>query len=911
MAIFSRKDKSSEIAKAVAAELAKAGMAGSPYANSGYSNATPAQPTGAQGIIQVAGQATPMPRPGGAFGNILGPAAPLLPSPLDPVLDDTGRAVPRKWEYPVAANLNLTQTAVPFGILRSLTDQCDIIHRCIEIRIAEIVKMEWSFTVTGSAIQAIMEEENVSHAKAAKIGREKYAKQISELQAFWQNPYVSADRGWAEWITEFLWQHFAFDGVPIYPRYNLGKKIIGFDVIDAATIKVLLDNRGDIPHPPAPAYQQILWGFPRGEFTASEDASGDYYAGPGRGDQFISDQLAYFVRNRRTWSPYGFSSVEQCIPAATLYLERQTWMRQEFTEGATPKTWMRTNSAELDHLKLAAFERVLNDKLAGSTAERHRVKVLPEGFDPVNMPQQESYYKPEMDEFIIKRIASCFGVSPSQLGVVARAGLGGGKGHQEGESDNAETVSKRPMENFLVEVINSLCRRFLDTDPNITFVLDDNESGKDEQAKAAGYQTALFSGQLTINDIRGATGMPLFDMAEADEPMIVSGGAPTFLKGLLEQDTSGETVGMKANSEDKPAAEPTAKPATPEPTETPAETDPGKAAKAELVAYKRFAAKRVTAGKWRDFVFTTVDAGTAELLNAQGRELVEKGASSGDNPKAPTGPSGTNKRHYSELPGHDDKQRIADYYSPLITKAISGNTTGVEAAVAQALAKALKGKSATPEDKAAAHKAAADNIKFDPAALKAVLSNLYGDAGMAGTKMALDQIGGAAKIGTGIEGLVAGMNWDKWKPGNPKAALEMADGRMRSMLTSLDITLKQIAETTQDRIGNVIADGISQGLAAREIAAGIYALLDETSLTYPDRGDVIAITESNRAFNGAAMDSYAEADLPGWEWITYDNVCDECEAEAGEHAIGDDYPPLHPNCRCAVVGMAPTYSPED
>ena len=163
------------------------------------------------------------------------------------------------------------------------------------------------------------------------------------------------------WMTEALWQVFTFDQLCVYPRYTLGDKLdaskgstvfpIGFDVIDAPTIKILLNNRGDIPHPQeGPAYQQILWGFPRGEFTASPDADGEFFSGPGRADQFLTDQLFVSIHNRRTWSVYGYSPVEQAIPAATEYLERQRWRRSEYQDGATPKTWMRTNSTELDEI---------------------------------------------------------------------------------------------------------------------------------------------------------------------------------------------------------------------------------------------------------------------------------------------------------------------------------------------------------------------------------------------------------------------------------------------------------------------------------------------------------------------------------------------------------------------------------
>ena len=615
MALFRRKDKTLEMAKAIVAELEKGANVG-PYANVGYAQSA-AQMTqnmtpGTQ--IQVAGEAVAMPRPGGGFGAILGPSAPLLPAPLDPTLDESGRAVPRKYEYQVAQNLNITQTLVPYQVLKALVEQCDIIHRCVEIRVSEISKMDWSFTLSNSAITEIMQEENCSHAKAAKIGRERYGEEIARLTEFWENPYVATDRSMVEWMTEALWQVFTFDQLCIYPRYSIGAKLdakagdkvypIGFDVIDAPTIKILLDNRGDIPHPPLPAFQQILWGFPRGEFTASPDTEAqNLYSGAGRSGQFITDQMFVSVKNRRTWTVYGYSPVEQAIPAATLYLNRQRWMNAEYQEGVSPKTWMKSNSMEYDPVKMAALERVLNDKLAGSTAERHRVKLLPDGFEPVAMPSEDEKYKAEYDEFIIKRIASCFGVSPTALGVLPRSGLGG-SGEHKGQQDAVDAVSQRPMEAYVVEFINALSRRFLGMSKAVTFNLNDESNSADEAAKASAFKTALESGQMTLNDVRGDLGLPLYDMAEADEPFIVTSQGPQFLKGSLAIAASGETIGDKDEE-------------TPEVPEVPeVETD---RLEAEKAAFAKFVKARTKSGKWRDFEFVYADPIEAENLNTQGR----------------------------------------------------------------------------------------------------------------------------------------------------------------------------------------------------------------------------------------------------------------------------------------------------
>ena len=637
MAIWNRKPKVSEdeLSRLIADEVSKAL---NPYASAGGAvvPSMPGMPSGYAGgggqnmLLQTPGTpAMPLPRPADAFGSQLGPAMPFLPAPLDPVFDDSGRSLPRRYQYDVAWNLNLQERLTPWSTLRALSEQCDVVHRCIEIKAAEIVGLDWDFTVSDHAITKIMQEENVGHAKAAQMARDEYGEEIDRLKKFWENPYVHGDRGWAEWITEVCWQHFVYDGIPIYPRYNLGGDVIGFEIIDAATIKPLLDNRGDIPHPPAPAFQQILWGFPRGEYQASPTNDGEFFTNTGQNNEFVRDQLAYYVRNRRTWSPYGFSAVEQAIPAATLYLERQMWMKSEFTEGTMPRTFMETDSDELDHLKLASLERVYNDNLAGQTAERHRIKLLPKSFKPIFAPSIDERYKADYDEFLIKRMASPFGVTPTQLGVIPKTGLGG-KGQQDGEQDQAETMSKRPTEQFLIDMVNSLSRRFLNAERSVTFVLQDPGTVESQVKQAQALQISLYSGQKTLNAVQAELGQPLYDMPEADEPFIVAGSVITFLRGMLETDSSGETVGQvaetgdAANEQQESSAAISQTPTNQAPDGIEPAKEPAKQTEDEMKLFKAFVGKRSKTGKWRDFAFDAVAPDVAKVLNDRARADVEK-----------------------------------------------------------------------------------------------------------------------------------------------------------------------------------------------------------------------------------------------------------------------------------------------
>lgn len=84
------------------------------------------------------------------------------------------------------------------------------------------------------------------------------------------------------------------------------------------------------------------------------------------------------------------------------------------------------------------------------------------------------------------------------------------------------------------------------------------------------------------------------------------------------------------------------------------------------------------------------------------------------------------------------------------------------------------------------------------------------------------------------------------------------------------------------------------------------------------RAETITRTETLDAVNSGQREAWLEADRAGlldadlvMEWIASDDACDECASLDGEQAEldgefsddGDDGPPLHPNCECAL-GLA-------
>ena len=101
------------------------------------------------------------------------------------------------------------------------------------------------------------------------------------------------------------------DAPAIELRRNRGGDIIGLDIVDGATIKLLFDATGRRPKPPAPAYEQVIHGRPWKLLTG--------------------DELLYLPRNPRPHKAYGFGPVEQIVMTVNIALRRQAMQLQHFT----------------------------------------------------------------------------------------------------------------------------------------------------------------------------------------------------------------------------------------------------------------------------------------------------------------------------------------------------------------------------------------------------------------------------------------------------------------------------------------------------------------------------------------------------------------------------------------------------
>ncbi len=195
-------------------------------------------------------------------------------SPGNPLSATVPSTAGRQYDFQVASNLNIrprAEEAIGFGDLRALADAYYLVRLAIETRKDQLVKLKW-------VMKPIDDKKQPDQ-------------RCKDLTTFFKQPDQRHD--WQDWLRMLMEDVFVTDAPAVYYHPNFGEKPYAFEIIDGATIKVLLDQFGRAPLPPDPAYQQNMKGVPTVNYTSKE--------------------LIYKPRNPRSWKAYGYSPVEQII----------------------------------------------------------------------------------------------------------------------------------------------------------------------------------------------------------------------------------------------------------------------------------------------------------------------------------------------------------------------------------------------------------------------------------------------------------------------------------------------------------------------------------------------------------------------------------------------------------------------
>lgn len=776
----------------------------------------------------------------------LNPMAPIAPPEV----------IGRQFDYIPGANLVTTPRSgdtVGFPMMRMLADSYDLLRLVIETRKDQVCKLKWKVRVKEDAKE---KPKGPAKKKAEVEVKPDQQTAIDEITALLRRP--DGFNRWRPWLRSLLEDMFVIDAPSLYCQRNRGGKLIALKPVDGGTIKVIIDDWGRTPTEPIaggtslpPAYQQVLKGFPAVNYTVRD--------------------MIYRPYNKRVHKVYGYSPVEQIIMTVNIAMRRQAFQLAYYTEGNIPEALIGTPDGWTPE-QVGAFQKMWDQMFTGNLAQRRHAKFVPGGVAKTYIPTKEPDLKNPMDEWLARVVCFAFSVSPQAFVAMMNRATAGTA------ADTAKEEGIEPLKEWVAEVINDVIENEFDRD-DMEFAFDEEVEVDQEKQQTiiTGY---VDSGLKTINQGREMMGDEPDPNPAANVLMVKTG------TGYVPIDAS-TAEGKRAMIDAGLAPDPTALPAfgaNPDDPESGGKPPPGK----------------------RPAFGGAKPASDAPPQDPKGPAAKPKPAEKHVHAHV-TGAFSKAARRARRLASIPFDRPATGAAVRTITRLVYGALQEVAADAARhvraELSKAVKAKETNDE------KARRIARGVDLSAIEEIIPDVADALGAT----AKDAAGRAlAQIGPDDEkGLVDVVNTRAVEQARQKAAelVGMRYDKDGNLVPSRNAEYR-IDDTTRDMIRGIIADGLDENIGTDEIADNI----EESTGFSRERAELIANTEVRRANSDAALDGYREArDGAGVdvkkEWLLGDNPCDVCEANAAQGAIdldetfesGDDAPPAHPNCECAVA----------
>jgi len=411
--------------------------------------------------------------------GIFSPSYPLVPPERERV---------RLWDFPVGYNTLYTPRAyesIGFNELRALAESHDITRLAIETRKDQVEKLEWTIRSRN--------EKNPAADTASRI---------DELIEFWRKP--DGEQPFATWLREVLEDVLVLDAPALEIRRNRGSEIIGLDVVDGSTIKVLIDDTGRRPVPPAPAYEQIIHGRPWRLLT--------------------SDELIYTPRNPRPHKAYGFSPVEQILIMVNMGLRRQMMQLQHFTEGNVPPGLLNAPDGWSPE-QIRQFQEWFDAILAGNTGSRTRLVWGPSGAQ--YQAFKEAPYNDDFDEWLARIVCYAFSLPPTAFTPQVN------RATAQTAQEAAQEEGLAPLLGWVKRLIDGVIQDRMGH-RDLEFAWSDVRP-TDPTDQATILSNYVRDGIYTLNEARDILG--LSPVAGGEEPMFLTPQGPILLRNAGELGT--------------------------------------------------------------------------------------------------------------------------------------------------------------------------------------------------------------------------------------------------------------------------------------------------------------------------------------------------------------------------------------
>lgn len=769
-------------------------------------------------------------------------------APLSPIAPNTVSG--RRWDFLPGYNLQIRPRAyepVTAGMLRSLAYSYDLLRLLIETRKDQMEGLRWRFTPKD---------------KKAKVSAQQQSK-IDQLTAFWNSP--DKKRPWGPWLRELLEEVLVLDAPSVFVRRTRGGDLYSLEIIDGGTIACRIDDWGRTPDAPWPAYQQVLMGFPAVDYQVHNK---ELWKADG------PQELIYRPRNPRSFTPYGYSPVEQIIMTVIIGIRRQGWQLAFFTDGNMPQSLIGVPN-EWTPDQIREFQTWFDSRLRGNSGERQGALFVPGDVAKGYVKTQEAELFGVAEEWLARVVCFAFSVPPTPFI----------KQNNRATAETAAEVATEeglvPLKNWVRDFVNSVnLIEFGDLGVEFDWL---EEEEVDQATNATMVEGLVKAGLKTLNEGRGMLGDDKFADPAADRLMVytATGYAPISVDEQIadasaKQDALGPPPGALPGPEgggrNGGGQGPNGKPPPPKSPAGGAGGEGGARAGAQ------------DAGK------IAAPPSVLDEVVTKALEALHKAAPPHNSPIPAERPlvrrrQASMKRHTAEV-----LAKVGDDVAAQLERKARG-----------------MGKAADDQAGLVEELLAAINLGGLEALVNVVAEDLE-KVSEDSMKLALVQ------VGVNDPGQLVNQVHERAVAFARARAAELVGKRYDAQGNLVDSPNARMAITdaTRDMLRTEIADGLAAKLSAEELAEKI-----QTGHAFSEaRADIIARTEIARANSYGALDGYKVARdegvavLKSWSTMDDDDVDPEiCEPNEDAGPIdlddafpsGDDAPPGHPNCRCGIV----------
>lgn len=747
--------------------------------------------------------------------------------------------------------------AISPEILRRFSVTHEVSRICINARKRQLAQLGWDIVPLKSAKKK-QQQELVGQADLVK----QYFKHLAG--------YRSRFRQLQDVMVEDL---LVLDQICLYKEVDARGRLLWVKPVDAATIKVVVNEYGDTPEPPDIAYRQYI----RGKLTA----------------EFTADQLIFDLMNPRTTTPYGLAPLESLILVVSAAL-RSTLFNLDYLsfenmpEGLLemPEGWGATMISE--------FQGAWDALLSGNGQENSKLRVVPSGTKYAATKKPDEMAFKEFNDWLMQITCAMFDVQPHEIGFTDNTNRATAH-EQTGVMTRKALLPLCQMMKEIWDDIIQLDLGFADLE-FIYLGIEDRDNLEDAQTDS----TQVKSGLKTVDEIRVERGL---DPIGIDTPFVVAGKELIWLSSGVDntplddqadtsevapiarddepqqnagEDKKGGTANTSIAGDYNPATDQTndsnSVNTAAQPTFTKAVSVEEELRKFQLFATKRFKERK----SYRDFQSDIIDESIVAELNAWAEkatsvdEIKKSIHAIGHLLKASRGDKQTADRNkiLKALYGVSGYQALKDSFK----KGIADQLTVV--------AQKLESHNELPSD---IDKFVADNLpKLDVSA--AEVADWFKTVTNKSVNLLYKEIGANTKFNLTANAYTKQLEADA------------ADLLTKSTLDG----------TTRKTVANIIVKGKQTDKTPAEIAKDI---TDRVPHISDMRSNMIAQAETANIASRAQYEAFLRMGVKTKAWICYgSDPCPVCLANAGDGAIpmgamfssGDLMPIAHPFCECGL-----------